>query len=497
MRLNGKDMKRREFLLKLALGSVPFLLPQCKIFSGKKKTNFVVILIDDLGWRDLGCYGSTFYETPNIDQLAARGVRFTDAYAAAPVCSPTRASIITGKHPVRLLLTDFIGRKEQQKKLITPAYLPFLETEEVTIAEMLKGAGYAAALIGKWHLGYQPFYPEKQGFDVNIGGHESGHPASYFYPYKDKEDDYWDVPGLENGEPGEYLTDRLTNEAIKFIKKNRHHPFFLFLSHYALHSPLEAKKEKIKKYQKKITEINRNKNGFTKEKDGFTKTAQDNAIYAAMLESVDESVGNIVQTLESHNLLKNTVIILTSDNGGFSTLKGETWAPTSNLPLRAGKGWLYEGGIRVPLIINWHGAVGNSSVCTTPVFSTDLYPTMLEIAGQKKSEQQFADGESLVPLLTNQGQFHRDALYWHYPHYHPSGGRPASAIRVGDYKLIEWFEDDSLELYNLKDDIGEKNNLVKQMPQKSAQLKQMLDEWREKMGARLPVENPEGKENLK
>ncbi len=490
----GLEMKRREFLINLGLGSLPFLLPQCRFFSGPKKLNFVFILIDDLGWKDLGCYGSTFYETPNIDRLAAQSVRFSDAYAAAPVCSPTRASILTGKYPARLLLTDFLGRKKQQGKLITPAYLPFLDSEEITLAEALKTAGYVTASIGKWHLGYEPFFPEKQGFDLNIGGHEPGHPASYFYPYKDKEDDHWNVPGLADGEPGEYLTDRLTAEAIKFISENKKRPFFLLLSHYALHSPFEAKQEKLKKYQEKLAALKTASPGFIKEQDVFIRTIQDNAHYAAMLESVDESVGNILRALEGNKLTQNTVIILTSDNGGFSTLQGENWAPTSNLPLRAGKGWLYEGGIRVPLIFYLPGTAKQGVACSTPVNSTDFFPTLLDIAGVTLTPAPVCDGKSLLPLVTGSGVLEREALFWHYPHYHASGGTPASAIRAGDFKLIEWFENGSLELFNLCDDIGEKNNLAKQLPEKTEQLKRRLHEWREKVGAQLPTVNPDGKD---
>ncbi len=480
-----KKISRRAFIKSLGIGAAALTI-QGGSFFRHKKLNFVFILIDDLGWRDLSCYGSTFYETPNIDRLANEGMIFTNAYAAAPVCSPTRASIFTGKYPARLKITDWIGSGKRKGKLLPAANLPFLPREEVTFAEVFKKNGYSTCFIGKWHLGYQPFYPQYQGFDINIGGHEAGEPGSYFYPYKHQNSDYFNVPGLEDGKEGEYLTDRLTDEALKFIDSNVNKPFLLFLSHYAVHTPLQSKEELTKKYKQKAKKIDKqNREEFVKEHNAFTKQIQDNPKYAGMVQSVDESVGRILDKLHQLGIENNTAIIFMSDNGGLSTLLWR-WSATSNLPLRAGKGWLYEGGIREPMIVKLPGKVMPGSVCDVPVISTDFYPTMLEMAGFPLLSSQHKDGVSLIPLLYQQGSIPRQAVYWHYPHYHDSGSKPSGAIRVGDYKLIEWFEDVSVELYNLKEDISEKNNLADKMLEKVSELKQMLYDWRIEVGALVP-----------
>ena len=485
-----KKITRRKFVSILGMGSAASMLPTFEIFK-RKKLNFVFILIDDMGWRDATCYGSSFYETPNIDRLAREGMLFTDAYAASPVCSPTRASILTGKYPARLKITNWIGGN-QEGKLKPAIYLPFLPREEVTIAEALKQAGYATGFIGKWHLGYQPFYPEYQGFDINIGGHEAGHPASYFYPYQNPENPFWDVPGLQNGQPGEYLTDRLTDEAIKFLNNNKKKPFFLYLCHYAVHLPLQAKNMLIEKYETKLKNMPAGeRNRFIEEHHCQTRIVQDNPIYAAMIQSVDESVGRIMDHLKKLGLEKNTAIIFMSDNGGLSTLRDAQRAPTANTPLRAGKGWLYEGGIREPMIIKWPGVTKANSVCHVPVISNDFFPTILQMARLPLLKQQHKDGVSLVPLLVGKGNLKPRALYWHFPHYHGSGSTPSGAMRLGDFKLIEWFEDGSVELYNLKDDIGEKENLAEKMPEKAEQMRKMLEEWRYEVGALMPSENPD------
>jgi len=489
------DQNRRNFLKSLGISvvaaSTPGLFVRCQKRS--QKLNFVFILIDDLGWKDVGYMGSTFYETPNIDKLASEGMVFTNAYAAASVCSPTRASIMTGKYPARLKITDWIGGK-QKGKLLPAEYEHQLPLQEVTIAEAFKETGYVTGFIGKWHLGDKGYFPEDQGFDVNIGGHAAGQPGSYFYPYKNKRSHYFDVPGLENGKEGEYLTDRLTDESLKFIEKNKNKPFLLFLSHYAVHTPLQSKKELTEKYKKKAEQLPpANGPEFIPERESFTKQRQDNPVYAGMVQSTDESVGRVMQKLEELGLTDNTVVIFMSDNGGLSTLFRRKWAPTSNVPLRAGKGWLYEGGIREPMIVKWPGVVKPGTVCNEPVISTDFYPTMLEMAGLPLKPKQHQDGLSLVPLLKQQGSLNRKALYWHFPHYHGSGNRPSGAIRAGDYKLIEWFEDGEIELYNLKDDLSEKHNLARTMPQKANELKQMLHTWREKVGANMPRPNSEWK----
>ena len=431
------------------------------------KPNFVFILADDLGGRDLGCYGSTFHETPHLDQLAREGVRFTDAYAACPVCSPTRASILTGQYPARLHLTNWIPGEASRPtdKLRPPAWQKFLPLSETTLATALKNAGYATAMIGKWHLGGEAYYPEHQGFDVNIAGSHWGQPASYFWPY---EGQTHTVAGLkEGGKPGEYLTDRLTSEAEAFITKHRNEPFFLYLSHYAVHQPLMAKEDLVSKYKAK----------------GATG-AQKNPVYAAMIESVDESVGRILARLDALGLSEKTVVVFFSDNGGL-------WPDaTSNAPLRAGKGYPYEGGVREPLIIKWPGAALNGSTCSVPVVSTDFFPTFLEMAGVKAPGG--GDGVSLAPLLQRTGTIERDAIYWHYPHYWAGRVKPFGAVRAGDWKLIEYYEDMKVELYNLKDDIGEKNDMALQNPQKANELKEKLHAWRSAVSAQMPTPNGEG-----
>jgi arylsulfatase A-like enzyme len=440
----------------------------------KPKPNIIIILIDDMGWRDVGCFGSTFHETPHIDRLAAAGMKFTQAYAACPVCSPTRASILTGKYPARLHLTDWLpGRSDRPtQKLLRPPIRQYLPLEETTLARALKPLGYVSASIGKWHLGGKPYYPEKHGFDVNVGGTEKGSPPGYFYPYKNPS---FSIPTLPGGAPGEYLTDRLTSEAEKFIAKNKDRPFFLYLAHYAVHIPLQAKKDLIARYRQRAR----------------PNRAQHNPVYAAMVASVDESVGRIVKKLADLKLADRTVILFTSDNGGLSVKEGPNTPATSNAPLRAGKGYLYEGGIREPLIIRWPRVTRPGSVCDVPVCSVDFFPTLLEIAGGKKDAGRSVDGVSLVPLLQKSGDLKRDALYWHYPHYSNQGGKPGGAVRRGDYKLIEFFEDGKLELYNLKEDPGEKTDLSARMPEKRKELHRLLSDWRKAVKAQMPTRNPD------
>ncbi len=454
----------------------------------KRKPSFVFFLIDDLGWRDLGCYGSTFYETPHIDRLAGEGMRFTNAYAACPVCSPTRASIMTGKYPARLGITQWIGGPQEPT-----AYREYLPLEEVTIAEALKEVGYAAGFVGKWHLSTrdetrQKYYPDRQGFDVNIGGDWSGAPPTYFYPYEKRGRSLETMP--PGGREGEYLTDRLTDESIKFIEANRDRPFLLYLSHYAVHTPLESKKALADKYQAKAAKQPEADRPAAKPVYGpyRTRQVQDHAVYAGMVQSVDESVGRVLDRISKLGLEQDTIVIFMSDNGGLSTVPRE--GPTCNLPLRAGKGWLYEGGIREPMLVKWPGVVDADSVCHEPVMSTDFYPTMLEMAGLPLKPEQHVDGVSLTPLLRANGGLRRDAIYWHYPHYHGSGSRPSGAVRAGDYKLIEWYEDGRIELYNLRDDLGEQKDLVATMPGKAQELRRMLHAWREAVGAQMPEGEP-------
>ena len=488
-------MNRRDFIKTIGLGAVALAVPGCasgnSLTANKtnKKLNFVFFLIDDLGWTDVGCYGSSFYETPNIDKLASEGMRFTEAYAACPVCSPTRASILAGKYPARLGITQWIGGSNEPTE-----YQHYMALEEVTIAEALKSAGYATGFVGKWHLSRRDsesradFYPDRQGFDVNIGGDWSGAPPTYFWPYKKRNRALEEMP--PGGKKGEYLTDRLTDESLKFLEANKDRPFLLYLSHYAVHTPIESKEELTDKYEAKAAKMPKPKGPrFIPVYLRFkTRCVQDNPAFAGMVQSVDESVGRAMKKLEELGVSDNTVVIFMSDNGGLSTVPRE--APTSNLPLRAGKGWLYEGGIREPMIIKWPGVVRRGSVCREPVTSTDFYPTMLEMAGLPLMPKQHVDGVSLMPLLKNEGKLKRKAIYWHYPHYHGSGNRPSGAVRAGDYKLIEWYEDNSVELYNLRNDMGEKHDLAKEMPEKAAELRSMLGKWRRQMKAKMPALGP-------
>ncbi|KPJ91027.1 MAG: hypothetical protein AMS18_09500 [Gemmatimonas sp. SG8_17] len=457
------------------------------------RPNVVLLIIDDLGWADIGAYGSEFHETPNIDRLAASGALFTQFYAASPVCSPTRASIMTGKHPARLHLTDWIGG-EQKGKLLPADYVRELPLEEVTIGEAFKGAGYRTAFIGKWPLGSEPYHPEFQGFDVNIAGHGAGQPGSYFYPYTNERLPWSNVPDLETGEPSEYLTDRLTDEALSFITENRDRPFLLIVSHYAVHTPLEAKANIVSDYQEKARQLPDLEAPRFKAEGlaANTKMRQDHPVYAAMVQSTDESVGRIMRKLEELAIDRKTIVVFVSDNGGLSTLSGRrTDMPTANLPLRAGKGWLYEGGIRVPLLVAWRGAVEPGTVVTEPAMSTDLYPTLLEMAGLERDPDHQPDGISLVPLLEQSGLLDRRSLFWHFPHYHGSGNVPSGAVRYGDYKLVEWFDGSRLELYDLARDIGESRNLITERAEVTRQLSVLLRRWRAEVDAWMPVPNPE------
>lgn len=455
--------------------------------------NVVFILIDDLGWADTGVYGSTFYETPNIDALAASGMRFTDFYTDNPVCSPTRAAILSGKNPARLNLTNWIGG-EQNGKLLPAEYIRELPLAEVTLAEAFKEAGYQTGFIGKWHLGDSLHFPQYQGFDVNIGGHSAGQPGSFFFPYKNPRSTYFDVPHLSDGVDGEYLTDRLTDEAIAFIDTNKEQPFLLYFAYYAVHTPLESKPELTAHYEQKVAALpNLEGPSVLHERETVvTRRRQDHPVYGGMIHSTDENIGRIIQSLDSLGLSDNTLVVFTSDNGGLSTLSNNRdWAPTSNAPLRAGKGWLYEGGIRAPLIVRWPGVIEADQVSPLLTSTVDLYPTLLEMAELPQRPTQHMDGTSLASVLRGTGAFERSTLQWHFPHYHGSGNTPSGAIRDGDYKLIEWFEDGHTELYNLAEDLGEQHNLADDMPEKVAELRQTLQSWRTTMDARMPSPNPD------
>lgn len=428
--------------------------------TAAEKPNIVFVLVDDMGWTDVGCFGSPFYETPNIDRLAKQGMRFTDAYSSCTVCSPSRASIMTGQYPARLHITDWIsGHKRPKAKLRVPDWTMQLSPSIPNLASTLKQAGYTTANIGKWHLGPRECWPDKQGFDVNIGGYDRGQPPSYFSPYK--------IPTLKDGPEGEFLTDREAAEAVAFMKANKDKPFFLYVPHYAVHTPLAGKPEVIAKY---------------KAKQDRSKPHR-NVTYAALVESVDDAMGRILAALDELGLTEKTIVIFTSDNGGHIGC-------TSNVPLRVGKGSPYEGGVRVPLIVRWPRVTAPGAVCAEPVIGADFFPTLLAAAGVPVPESHAVDGESLVPLLRG-GTFKREALYWHYPHYHPGGATPYGAIRAGDFRLVEFYEDSRVELYNLKDDIGETRDLATVQPERAAALRQKLHAWRQTVGAQMPTPNPD------
>jgi len=498
--------------------------------ENKSLPNIVIFLVDDLGWKDVGCYGSEFYETPNIDKLANEGIRFTDAYAACHVCSPTRASILTGKYPARLNLTDWLpGRREfpfqKLKNVSINQQLPLAET---TLAEALKAKGYNTGHFGKWHLGEEPFGPLAQGFDVQIPRWNKGWPKEgYHAPFE--------LDGIEDA-PGQYLTDRLTDEALGFIDTNKDGPFFLYLSHFAVHDPIEGRHDLVDKYKSKLGKIPPQQDpSFILEGNPDDETPlssieldsliqqpeyeehkvlpnrtikikqqQDNVEFAGMVESMDESLGRVISKLDELNISDNTIVIFFSDNGGMSAAnfgwpyhevpdsKLDAAYSTSNLPLRGAKGWLYEGGIRVPLIVKWAGQKGRGVVSDAPVISTDIYPSILDMAGLPLQPEQHRDGKSIVPLLKGGKQLERDAIFWHFPHYSNHGMQsPSGAVRYGDYKLLEYFENNSVQLFNLKDDISEQNNLADSQPELADKMRSMLHEWREEVSAKMMQPNPD------
>ena len=446
--------------------------------------NFVFILVDDLGWADVTCnYPESFYETPHIDRLAEKGIRFTQAYSANPVCSPTRSAIMTGMHPNRVGITDWIpGLAPRNRPLLGPEIKHELGLEKITLAEKLKEKDYRTCFIGKWHLGSEGFFPEDQGFDINIGGHHRGSPpGGYYSPYNN--------PKLEDGPEGEYLPDRLTDEGIRYIKQGNTNPFFLFLSFYTVHTPIQASVRHIEKYQMKRAGMGIDEVPHKTEGEGWTKLIQEDAAYASMVAAMDENVGRLLSVLEENGLDRNTWIIFTSDNGGLSTL-GRKNAPTSNGPLRAGKGWCYEGGVRIPLVISGPGISKPGKTTDYPVVSMDLFTTILTLAG---IEHMPGDGENLFPVLAEGKLPDRDELFWHFPHYHGSTWKPGSALRKGDWKIVVHYEDHRTELFNLADDPGETTDLSSRWPEKMNELKEILDRKLAESGAKFPEPNPEFK----
>lgn len=454
--------------------------------NASDRPNIVFFLVDDLGQRDLGCYGSTFYETPHLDQLAKEGAMFTDAYAACPVCSPTRASIMSGHWPQRTGVTDYLGAPpspdawKRNTKLLPAPNGDHLSLESPTLAKALKSSGYATFFAGKWHLGPEGWWPENQGFDINKGGIERGGPyggSKYFSPYGN--------PRLTDGPPGEHLPDRLASEAVNFIEANRERPFFAYFSFYSVHTPLMAREDLRKKYEEKRKRLGL-KAKWGREHERDVRLVQEHAVYAAMVEAMDLAVGKVLSKLDDLDLRDNTLVIFTSDNGGLSTSEG--W-PTSNLPLRGGKGWMYEGGIREPLLVRWPGVVEPGRVIETPVSSPDFFPTLLAATGAKSEPGQVFDGVNLVPVLKGESLPER-SLFWHYPHYGNQGGAPSAAVRRGNWKLIEWYEDQRVELFNLAADLSEQTDRAAQEPHLVTQLRDELHAWQKEVGAKLPIPNP-------
>jgi arylsulfatase A-like enzyme len=464
--------------------------------------HILLILIDDLGWADLGCFGSSFYETPHLDRLADQGMRFTDAYASCPVCSPTRASLMTGRYPARVGITNYIPGNAWGKLMGVP-YFHELPRSERTLPQCLGDAGYATYHVGKWHLGgpatdQMPSHlPTDFGFDENVAGWNFGYPrGGYFSPY--------DNPALEDGPEGEYLTDRLTDEAIARMKRHASggdrsdQPFFVHLSHYAVHTPIQAPADLVAKYEQKARDMGIDQDAVIEEGECFTglhkkdqrvkrRTVQSHPTYAAMMENLDTNIGRAMDALDELGLAEDTIVIFTADNGGLSTAEG---SPTCNAPLSEGKGWMYDGGNRVSQIIRWPAVVEPGQTSGVPTTTPDLFSTCLDVAGASEPADRTIDGVSLQPLLRGDAGFQRDPIYWHYPHYSNQGGSPTCSIRNGSLKLIEHFEDGKLELFDLSQDIGESRNLADEEPDQRDRLKGLLDDWKRDVEAQIPPVNP-------
>ena len=450
------------------------------------RPNFLILLVDDLGWTDLGCYGSDFYETPRIDRLAADGVRFTHGYAACTVCSPTRAALMTGLYPGRTNVTDWIpGHQRKRAKLRPPDWTMRLEHRHTTLAEALADAGYRTAHVGKWHLmprldpqAMPDFAPDRHGFEINVAGNEWGAPGSYYHPYERNGRRVYPLP--EGGAEGDYLTDRLTDEALGILEEFRDEPFLLYFPFYTVHTPIESRADDEARFAERVDSAKRHRN----------------PAYAGMLAALDRSVGRVRDKLAELGLADETVIVFTGDNGGLDRKgrDGRMGNPTENEPLRAGKGSAYEGGVRTPTIYYWPGVTPAGAVSAEPVITVDIYPTVLAIAGVPGDAEhnKLVDGASLAGLLRDpEAGLERETLFWHYPHYHNGGATPHSAIRDGDWRLVHFYEDGHAELYNLADDVGEERDLATDMPDKAAELLGKLDAWRAAVGAQEPLPNPD------
>ena len=461
--------------------------------SSNMPPNILFFLIDDMGWTDLTCTGSDFYETPRLDELRRDGLLFSDAYAAAPVCSPTRASILSGKYPARVGITQYIGGHGVGKLCDVP-YFTQLPRSEFSLASALRAGGYQTWHVGKWHLGEGRSAPTHHGFDVSVGGGRWGAPPQgYFAP--------WGLPDLE-GEDGDYLTDALTDAALGLLQsRDAGRPFFLNFWHYAVHTPIQAPAALVEKYERKARALGLDQKDPFEEGEHFSvdhkrdqrvlrRKFQSDPTYAAMVENLDGNVGRVLDALDELGLRDNTLVVFTSDNGGLSTAEG---SPTSNAPLSQGKGWMYEGGNREPLLMRWPGQIAPGTSCETPVTSPDFYPTFLQAAGLPLLPHQHCDGESLLPLMRGD-QLEREAIFWHYPHYSNQGDTPSCAVRAGRWKLIEWFETGQVELYDLRGDIAESHDLSAREPERVAALRGQLATWKRQVEALIPKNNLNNKD---
>jgi arylsulfatase A-like enzyme len=444
------------------------LLLRSGLWAETSKPNVLIFFIDDLGWTDIGVNGSTFHETPNIDALAASGVNFKRSYSANPVCSPTRAAMMTGKAPQRVGITQWISSAKVS-----------LPLSEVTIGEAFQEAGYRTGYVGKWHLGKQDHVqPNFQGFEYTVAVNRAGQPSSFFYPFAQGKRPS-NVPDLQSYKEGDYLTDALTDKALGFIDQESDQPFFLCLSHYAMHTPIQAPAELVNKYKaKKLEMFGSSQPQMVEEKyHTLASVRQEDPTYAAMIENLDTNIGRVVDHLRERGILENTIILFTSDNGGLAHRKRMV-TPTSNAPLRSGKAWTYEGGIRIPTIFSWAGNI-QPATSEVRIITMDMYPTLLDLAGLALKPEQHLDGQSLKPILAGQDgpETKERVLAWTYPHVHGSGHRPSDAILSQDWKLIRFQSDEPTELYDLSSDIGETHNLAKQYPEKVQELVKQLDDW--------------------